>query len=91
MDGVVPHRVGHFGWLTRWRVDVQYGRIMWITSFLGGVLQPLSLSLAMMFVDRAGLGTVLVAVGALNLAMVFLTAWLLPLREKEWTLSTPKA
>jgi len=66
------------------------GRIMGITSFLGGVLQPLSLSLAMVFVDRVGLGTVLVAVGALNLAMVFLTAWLLPLREKEWTLSTPE-
>ena len=64
---------------------------MGITSFLGGVLQPLSLSLAMVFVDRAGLGTVLVAVGALNLAMVFLTACLFPLREKEWTLSTPKA
>ena len=66
------------------------GRIMGITSFLGGVLKPLSLSLAMVFVDRGGLGTVLVAVGALNLAMVVLTACLLPLREEGWTLSTPE-
>lgn len=66
------------------------GRIMGITSFLGGVLQPLSLSLAMVFVDRAGLGTVLVAVGALNLTVVFLSAWLLPLREEAWTPSIPE-
>jgi len=66
------------------------GRIMGITSFLGGVLQPLSLSLAMVFVDRAGLGTVLVALGALNLGMVGLSACFLPLREEAWTLSTPE-
>jgi len=67
------------------------GRIMGITSFMGGVFQPLALSLATIFVNRSGVGIVLVAVGALNLAMVFLTAFLLPLREKEWTLSTPEA
>ena len=67
------------------------GRIMGITSFLGGVVQPLSLSLAMVFVDRASLGTVLVALGALNLAMVGLNACLLPLREEAWTLSIPEA
>ena len=66
------------------------GRIMGITSFLGGVLQPLSLSLAMVFVDRAGLRTVLVALGALNLGMVGLNACFLPLREEAWTLSTPE-
>jgi MFS family permease len=66
------------------------GRIMGITSFLGGVLQPLSLSLAMIFVDRASLGTVLVALGALNLGMVGINACFLPLREEAWTLSTPE-
>jgi MFS family permease len=66
------------------------GRIMGITSFLGGVLQPLSLSLAMVFVDRVGLGTVLVVVGALNLVLVGLNALFLPLREEAWTLSTPE-
>jgi len=66
------------------------GRIMGTTSFLGGVLQPLSLSLAMVFVDRASLGTVLVALGALNLGMVGLNACFLPLREEAWTLSTPE-
>jgi MFS family permease len=66
------------------------GRIMGITSFLGGVLQPLSLSLAMVFVDRASLGTVLVALGALNLGMVGLSACFLPLREEAWSLSTPE-
>ncbi len=71
--------------------SIHRGRIMGITSFMGGVLQPLALSLATVFVNRSGVGIVLVAVGALNLAMVGLTAWLLPLREKEWIPSTPEA
>ncbi len=66
------------------------GRIMGITSFFGGVLQPLALSLATVFVDRAGLGIVLIAVGALNLSVVLLSTWLLPLREQGWTLSSPE-
>lgn len=67
------------------------GRIMGITSFMGGVFQPLALSLATVFVDRSGVGTVLVAVAALNLMMVFLAAWLLPLKDEQWTLSSPEA
>ncbi len=66
------------------------GRIMGITSFLGGVLQPLSLSLATIFVNRAGVGIVLIAVGALNLVMVLLSARLLPLREEDWTPAPPE-
>lgn len=66
------------------------GRIMGIMSFLGGVFQPLSLSLATIFVARAGVGIVLVAVGALNLAMVFLNLCLLPHRDADWSPTAPE-
>ncbi len=69
--------------------SVHRGRIMGITSFMSGVLQPVALSLATIFVNRSGVGIVLIAVGALNLAVIFLSAWLLPLREEGWTLSPP--
>jgi MFS family permease len=65
------------------------GRIMGITSFLSGVLQPLSLSLATVFVEHIGLGTVLIVVGLVNLAIASLCALILPLRERDWKLSVP--
>jgi hypothetical protein len=62
---------------------------MGITSFLSGVLQPLSLSLATVFVEHIGLGTVLIVVGLVNLAIASLCALILPLRERDWKLSVP--
>ncbi len=65
------------------------GRVFGIGGFIGGVLQPLALSLAMLFVDRSGVGAVLVGLAAILLALSVAETLLLPTREKEWVLAKP--
>ncbi len=65
------------------------GRIFGIGRFLGGVLQPAALSLAMLFVDRSGVGVVLIGIAAVMIALVSAEALLLPLHETKWILTHP--
>lgn len=63
------------------------GRINGIRSFLGGVLQPVSLALVMAGADRSGVGPVLIILSSLMLAAAVGHALLLPMHERDWTLS----
>ena len=65
------------------------GRIFGIGSFLGGVFQPAALGLAMLFVDRSGVGVVLVGIAAVIVVLVSVEALLLPLHETKWILTHP--
>ncbi len=65
------------------------GRVNGIRSFLGGVLQPLSLAVAMARIDDVGVRPVLIGLSLLMLAVAAgYTVWV-PLRERDWTLSDP--
>jgi MFS family permease len=65
------------------------GRVFGIGGFVGGALQPLTLSLAMLLVDRSGVGIVLVGLAVILLALNVTKVLLLPLREQDWLLSRP--
>ena len=66
------------------------GRVFGIDGFVGGALQPLALALAMMFVDSAGVGPVLIGLAALTALLVVSQFILLPIREKDWVLAEPE-
>ncbi|MBE0636016.1 MFS transporter [Candidatus Bipolaricaulota bacterium] len=63
------------------------GRVNGIREFLGGVLQPASLAIAMLLVDRTGVQGVLIGLALLMLAVAVSYVLLLPLRERQWVLS----
>ncbi len=65
------------------------GRINGIRSFLGGVLQPLTLAIVMAMVDRYTVGNVLLWLAALMLVIALGHLLLLPMRESDWHLSDP--
>ena len=65
------------------------GRVFGIGGFIGGALQPLALALAMMFVDRSGVGIVLAGLAGILLVLSLAQILLLPLREKDWVLAAP--
>jgi len=65
------------------------GRVFGITGFVGGALQPLALSLAMLFVDRSGAGPVLLGSAGVLLALSATQILMLPMREKDWVLAAP--
>jgi len=66
------------------------GRIKGIQSFLGGVLQPLSLAVVMAMVDVTGVDRVLIWLSALMLAIATGYLLLLPRHEKDWVVSQPQ-
>lgn len=66
------------------------GRINGIRSFVGGVVQPLSLAIVMALVDSHDVGQVLIWLSILMLAIAVSYLLLLPLREREWVLSDPE-
>jgi len=65
------------------------GRVFGIDAFVGGALQPLALALAMMFIDSAGVGPVLIGLALLTILLAASQFLLLPIREKDWTLTQP--
>lgn len=65
------------------------GRVFGIDRFVGGALQPLALSLAMLFVDRSGVGVVLAGLAGLLLVLSVAQILLLPMHEKDWVLAAP--
>ncbi len=65
------------------------GRVFGIDGFIGGALQPLALSLAMLFVDRSSVGVVLIALAVALLVQTLSQSILLPLHEKDWILAKP--
>lgn len=65
------------------------GRVNGIRSFLGGVLQPVSLAIAMILVDSYNVGNVLIGLSTLMLAIAASYLVLLPIREKDWVLAEP--
>jgi MFS transporter, DHA3 family, macrolide efflux protein len=66
------------------------GRVNGIRSFLGGVLQPVSLAVFMALVDHYDVGKVLIGISALMLIIALSYLLLLPMREREWVLSEPE-
>ncbi|MFC2081621.1 MFS transporter, partial [Candidatus Bipolaricaulota bacterium] len=66
------------------------GRVFGITGFVGGALQPLALALAMMFVDSASVGAVLIGLSVTAILLAGVQLLLLPMREKDWVLSDPE-
>ncbi|MCK5213527.1 MAG: hypothetical protein KAQ74_06325, partial [Dehalococcoidia bacterium] len=66
------------------------GRVNGIRSFLGGVLQPVSLAVAMILVDSYNVGNVLIGLSTLMLVIALCHLLLLPLRERDWVLSDPE-
>jgi len=67
------------------------GRVFGIHGFVGGALQPLALALAMMFVDSAGVGPVLVGLAVLTILLAITQLMLLPMREQDWKLAAPES
>ena len=65
------------------------GRVFGITGFLGSAFQPLALAVAMLLVDRSGVGIVLVGLAGLGLALSAVRVVVLPMREEAWILSAP--
>lgn len=65
------------------------GRIMGTFSFLGGIGQPLVLSLAMLSVDQFGIVPVLIVLALLLLTISGIAVVTVPLRETEWVLHPP--
>jgi MFS transporter, DHA3 family, macrolide efflux protein len=66
------------------------GRVNGIRSFLGGVLQPVSLAVAMALVDSYNVGNVLIGLASLMLVIALCYLLLLPLHERDWVLSDPE-
>jgi len=65
------------------------GRVFGAGGFVGGALQPLALSLAMLFVDRSGVGVVLAGLAGALLVLAVAQILLLPMREQDWVLAAP--
>ncbi len=65
------------------------GRVFGISSFVRSLPQPLALALAMLFVDRSGVGLVLLGLGGLVLLLAAARIVLLPMREQDWILAEP--
>jgi len=65
------------------------GRVNGIRSFLGGVLQPVSLAVAMALVDSYNVGNVLIGLASLMLVIALCYLLLLPLHERDWVLAEP--
>lgn len=65
------------------------GRVNGIQTFLGGVLQPVSLAVVMALVDSSSVDRVLIWLSALMLAIAVCYLLLLPMRERDWVLSEP--
>jgi len=65
------------------------GRVFGISGFIGSAFQPLALAVAMLFVDRSGVGLVLLGLGAVTLLLSAVRVGLLPMREADWVLSAP--
>jgi hypothetical protein len=66
------------------------GRVFGIHGFVGGALQPLALALAMMFVDSASVGPVLIGLALLAALLAAAQIILLPMREEDWKLAAPE-
>lgn len=66
------------------------GRINGIHSFLGGVLQPVSLAVVMALIDVSSVDRVLIWLSLIMLAIAACYLLLLPISEKDWVVSEPK-
>jgi len=66
------------------------GRVNGVQSFLGGVLQPVSLAVVMALIDVSSVDRVLIWLSLLMLAIAACYFLLLPMREKDWILSEPQ-
>ncbi len=66
------------------------GRVNGIQSFLGGVLQPVSLAVVMALIDASGLEKVLIGLASLMLVIAVCYFVFLPMRERDWVLSEPE-
>ena len=66
------------------------GRINGVQSFLGGVLQPVSLAVVMALIDVSSVDHVLIWLSLLMLAIAACYLLLLPMREKDWVVSEPE-
>jgi MFS transporter, DHA3 family, macrolide efflux protein len=66
------------------------GRVTGIQTFLGGVLQPVSLAVVMALIDASTVGRVLVWLAVVMLVIAGLYLVLLPMREEEWVLPDPE-
>lgn len=60
------------------------GRITGASWFLTGILQPASVALAMMLVDRGSLSTILISLGLAMTGLTIVRAVLLPLADAAW-------
>jgi len=65
------------------------GRVFGISSFVRSLPQPLALALAMLFVDRSGVGLVMLGLGGLVLLLATARIVLLPMQEQDWILAEP--
>ena len=63
------------------------GRVNGIRGFVGGALQPASLAIAMLLVERTRVDGVLIGLALLMLAIAISYLFLLPLKEQQWVLT----
>ena len=66
------------------------GRVNGIQSFLGGVLQPVTLAVVMASIDAWSVDLVLIWLGSIMLAISVCYFLFLPVRERDWTLPEPQ-
>lgn len=66
------------------------GRVNGIQSFLGGVLQPVSLAVVMALIDVSGADRVLIWLSLFMLSIAACYLLVLPMHEKDWVLSEPQ-
>lgn len=66
------------------------GRVNGVHSFLGGILQPVSLAVVMALIDVSSVDRVLIWLSLIMLTIAACYLLLLPLHEKDWVLSEPK-
>jgi len=65
------------------------GRVFGISGFVDSVSQPLALTVAMLFVDRSGVGPVLIGLAGLTVLLSATRIALLPMRDRDWVLAAP--
>jgi len=66
------------------------GRVNGIQSFLGGVLQPLTLAVVMASIDATSVDLVLIWLSSIMLAIAVCYFLLLPTKERDWSLPEPQ-
>ena len=87
--GCTGARVYHATLFQQMLPSTHRGRVFGISSFVQSLPQPLAIAAAMLFVDRSGVGPVLVALGGLVVLLAATRIALLPMREQDWVLAAP--